>query len=121
MDSILESVKKMLGNGEGYNYFDPDIIMCINSVFSTLYQLGVGPEGGYQITGPDEKWTDYTDDTVLLGFIKPYMFTKVKLTFDPPQSSFVLAAYEKQIQETEWRLNVHVDPANPKWGGMSNG
>lgn len=110
MDSILESVKKLLGNGEGYEYFDPDIIMCINSAFSTCQQLGVGPAEGFSITGPDEKWTDFTTDTVILGFIKPYVFKKVKLAFDPPQSSFVLEAYKQQIAEEEWRMNVHVDP-----------
>lgn len=108
MDSILESVKKMLGNGEGYDYFDPELIMFINSVFSTLYQLGVGP--AFSITGSEEKWTDYTDNQVVLGFIKPYIFRKVKVTFDPPQSSFVLEALNKQIAEDEWRLNVEVDP-----------
>lgn len=108
MDSILESCKKMLGNGEGYNYFDPEIIMFINSVFSTLSQLGVGP--AFEITGPEEKWTDYTHDLTILGFIKPYVFKKVKLMFDPPQSSFVLDALNKQIAEDEWRMNVQVDP-----------
>ena len=110
MDSILESCKKMLGNGEGYDYFDPDIIMFINSVFSTLQQLGVGPEAGFSITSAEDKWTDFTTDTVILGFVKPYMFKKVKLMFDPPQSSFVLDALNKQVAEDEWRMNVHVDP-----------
>lgn len=110
MDSILESVKKMLGNGEGYEYFDPDIIMHINSVFSTLHQLGVGPSEGFSIADAESKWTDYVNDPIQLGFIKPYVFKKVKLAFDPPQSSFVLEALKQQIAEDEWRLNVQVDP-----------
>lgn len=115
MDSILESVKKMLGNGEGYEYFDPDIVMQINSVFATLRQIGVGPKEGFEITGPDEVWTDFIDDKTVLGFVKPYVYSKVKIAFDPPQSSFVLEAYNKQIAEAEWRLSVQVDPG---WGGI---
>lgn len=110
MDSILNSVKKMLGNGEEYEYFDLDLIMHINSVFSTLTQLGVGPAEGFSIEDADSKWTDFVDDTVQLGFIKPYVYKKVKLAFDPPQSSFVLEALKQQIAEEEWRLNVQVDP-----------
>lgn len=110
MDSILESVKKLLGNGEGYDYFDPDIIMCINSAFGTCQQLGVGPAEGFSITGPDETWDDFSTDKTIQNFVKPYVFKKVKLAFDPPQSSFVLEAYKQQIAEEEWRMNVHVDP-----------
>ena len=43
MDSILTSIKKLLGITEEYEHFDQDIIMHINSVFSVLTQLGVGP------------------------------------------------------------------------------
>ena len=42
MDSILTSIKKLLGIAEEYEHFDPDIVMYINSAFSVLTQLGVG-------------------------------------------------------------------------------
>ena len=34
MDSILTSIKKLLGIAEEYEHFDPDIVMYINSAFS---------------------------------------------------------------------------------------
>lgn len=39
MDSILTSIKKLLGIAEEYEHFDPDIVMYINSAFSVLTQL----------------------------------------------------------------------------------
>lgn len=109
-DSILTSIKKMLGMTEDYEHFDQDIIIHINSVFMILRQLGVGPENGFSITGKTETWTDFTSDIDQLESIKTYIYMRVKLIFDPPQSSFVIEAMNKQIAEFEWRLNVEVDP-----------
>lgn len=109
-DSILTSVKKMLGITEDYEHFDQDIIIHINSVFMILRQLGVGPENGFSITGKTETWTDFTSDIDQLESIKTYIYMRVKLIFDPPQTSFVIEAMNKQIAELEWRLNVEVDP-----------
>lgn len=109
-DSILTSVKKMLGITEDYEHFDQDIIIHINSVFMILRQLGVGPDNGFSITGKTETWTDFTSDIDKLESIKTYMYMRVRLIFDPPQSSFVMEAMNKQISEFEWRLNVEVDP-----------
>ena len=109
MDSILTSVKKMLGIGEEYNHFDPDIIMHINSTFFTLFELGVGPSTPFRIEDDTAKWSDFIED----GFadaVKSYMALKVRLLFDPPQSSGVIELMKQQIAEYEWRLNVRVDP-----------
>lgn len=114
MESILTSVKKMLGISAEYDHFDPDIIMHINSVFVTLAQLGVGPAGGFRIEGEDAVWIDYLDDNMLLENVKTYMGLKVRLIFDPPQSSAVIDSMNRLISELEWRINVTVDPADYK-------
>lgn len=107
MESILTSIKKLLGIAEEYTHFDPDIIMHINSVFMTLTQLGVGPSEGFYIEDSGPYWEDFIDDPSQLQAVKTYIFLKVKLVFDPASvGSSTLASYERQIQELEWRLNV---------------
>lgn len=107
MESILTSIKKLLGIAEEYTHFDNDIIMHINSVFTTLTQLGVGPSEGFYIEDDSTCWTDFIEDLTKLQAIKTYIYLKVKLVFDPGSvGSSTLAAYERQIQELEWRLNV---------------
>lgn len=110
MESILTSVKKMLGIDETYEYFDADIIMHINSVFMILNQLGVGPESPFMIEDNYPEWQDFSKDISFIQLVKTYMFMKVKLMFDPPQSSSAVEALNRQISEFEWRLNVQVDP-----------
>lgn len=109
MDSILTSIKKLLGIGEEYTHFDDDIIMHINSVFSDLTQIGVGPEEGFSISDANATWRSYTDDDPKIANVKQYIYLKVKLVFDPPTSSSVLAAMERTIDKLEWRLNVASD------------
>lgn len=110
MDSILTSIKKLLGPEEVYEHFDTDIIIHINSAFSALTQLGVGPSEGFIIKDKTAVWTDFIQDDRRLEFVKTYIYLKVKLVFDPPLSSSVLDAMNRQINELEWRLNVAVDP-----------
>lgn len=110
MDSILTSIKKLLGIAEGYTAFDTDIIIHINSVFSILTQLGVGPSTGFSISDESAEWDDYLDDQALIEMVKSYMYLKVKKLFDPPQSGIVTNANDALIQELEWRINVAVDP-----------
>lgn len=110
MESILTSIKKLLGIAEGYEHFDTDIIMHINSVFMDLNQLGVGPSEGFAIKDEDDIWTDYIEDVVVLQAVKSYMYLRVKLLFDPASiGSSTLAAYERQIQQWEWRLNIKAE------------
>ena len=106
MDSILVSIKKLLGIAADYTHFDPDIIMHINSAFSVLTQLGVGPPEGFRIEDDVKTWNDFISDTIRLDAVKSYVYLKVGLMFDPPTSSAVLSAKERQISELEWRLNV---------------
>lgn len=111
MESILTSIKKMLGITEEYTHFDQDIIMHINSVFMILTQLGVGPSEGFSIQDAYAVWTDFIQDTTKLESVKSYVYMKVKLLFDPPLSSAVTESMNRMISEFEWRLNVAVDPA----------
>ena len=106
MESILISIKKLLGITEEYDQFDPDIIMHINSVFMILTQLGVGPAEGFSIEDDTTVWTDFIQDVKKLESVKTYIYLKVKLAFDPPLSSAVIESMNRLINELEWRLNV---------------
>lgn len=114
MESILTSIKKMLGIIEEYEQFDADLIMHINSVFMILNQIGVGPSRGFSIKGEDEIWTDFIPDDSRLELVKSYMHLKVKLIFDPPLGSAVIEVMNRQIQEFEWRLSIAADPGESK-------
>ncbi len=112
MDSILTSIKKMIGISEEYTHFDTDIIMHINSVFADLAQMGVGPAEGFMIEGKQETWDEFTEDNLLLNSVKSYMNLRVKLLFDPASiGSSTLASYERQISQWEWRLNLAAESA----------
>ena len=107
MESILTSIKKLLGIAEEYKQFDADIIMHINSVFADLAQMGVGPSKGFVIWDDTAIWDDFISDDLLLQSVKSYMNLRVKILFDPNSvGSSTLASYERQIAQWEWRLNV---------------
>lgn len=106
MESILTSIKKMLGITEEYDHFDADLIMHINSVFMILTQLGVGPSEGFRIEDELATWSDIIPADKNFEIIKSYMHLKVKMLFDPPLSSVVLGSMERMISEFEWRINV---------------
>jgi hypothetical protein len=113
MESILTSIKKMLGIQEDYDHFDADIIMHINTVFMTLTQIGVGPSDGFYIEDDTTTWLEFVPDLKNFQAIKTYMYLKVKLVFDTPTSPTVLEAMTKQANELEWRLNVAAESTNP--------
>lgn len=106
MDSILTSIKKLLGIAEECEDFDSDIIMYINSVFMILTQMGVGPKEGFTIHDKNDTWDDFLKDDQNLEGVKTYIHLKVKLMFDPPLSSAVTEVINKMISELEWRLYV---------------
>lgn len=105
-DSILTSTKKILGISVDYTVFDLDIITHINSVFSTLEQLGIGPEGGFAIEDDSAVWTDFLGDDLRLSAVRTYVYLRVRLMFDPPTTSYLIESMRNQVQELEWRLNV---------------
>lgn len=105
--SILISTKKILGIAEDYTVFDLDVITHINSAFSTLTQLGVGPAEGFMIEDEDAEWLDFEADDLQYNSVKTYVYLRVRLLFDPPTTSYLIAAFNDQIKELEWRLNTH--------------
>lgn len=107
MESILISIKKLLGIAEDYTQFDPDIIMHINSALMVLNQIGVGPEKPVSITDQLNTWQDTLGDIDNIEAVKSYIYLKVRILFDPPSGS-VLEALNRQIDEFEWRLSVQV-------------
>lgn len=118
--SILNSTKKVLGLAEDYLVFDEAVLMHINTAFSTLTQLGVGPTEGFTVEDADDEWEDFIDpDDHQYNSVKSYVYLKVRMLFDPPTTSYLIAAQERQIEQLEWRLNVHreetgwVDPDPP--------
>ena len=109
MESILTSIKKLLGMTEDYTAYDDQIIIHVNSVFMILTQLGIGPEDGFAIKDKEAAWNDFVSDETKLELVKSYVYLKVKLLFDPPSNSSVIESINRQINEFEWRLNVKAE------------
>jgi hypothetical protein len=105
-DSILTSTKKILGLEVDYTAFDPDVTMFINSALGTLNQLGIGPEEGFMISDETATWEDLLGTDKRLEMVKQYIYLKVRVVFDPPDSGWLADAFAKQIEELAWRLNV---------------
>jgi hypothetical protein len=111
--SILTSTKKVLGLDASYTVFDLDVTTHINAAFSTVNQLGVGPEDGFFIEDATEDWDDLDIPANQLHLVKTYIYLKVKMLFDPPGTSFHISAMEEQIRELEWRINMLREVALP--------
>ena len=109
MDSILDTIKKLLGYPPEYTEFDTDIIVAINNAFFSLHQLGVGTDA-YRISDNQDTWTHALGSATDLESIKMYIYLKCRVTFDPPSNAFVMNSFTEQIKELEWRINVEVDP-----------
>lgn len=104
-NSILTSIKKLLGIKEEYVHFDEDILMHINAVLATLTQIGVGKDSGFTIVDEETSWEDYISDNVtLLDLVKMYIYMRVKILFDPPQAGSAVESMNKMISEYEWRI-----------------
>lgn len=108
-NSILNSVKKVLGLEPDYTAFDADVLMHINSVFMILNQLGVGPKTPLVIEDAEATWDEFDNGRMDISAVRTYVYLRVRLLFDPPTSSFVLSAMENQYKELEWRLNIQVE------------
>lgn len=105
--SILDSVKKVIGMDPSYTAFDIDIIMHINTQFSKLYNLGVGPKNAaFEIEDKNATWSDFLQGKTNINMAKTYVCMAVRLIFDPPPTSFGIEAVKTEIQEMGWRLNV---------------
>lgn len=112
-NSILDSIKQVIGVDADYTAFDIDVIISINSAFGSLKQLGVGAESGFAISDNTMLWEQYCQDIVYLGMIKQFIIMTVKIAFDPPATSFGLDAIRKQLEELSFRINVEAENINP--------
>lgn len=108
-DSILTSIKKLMGLTEEYDAFDQDILMRINSVLFELEQIGVKAKDGFVLSDKTAVWSDYSDDDRLLNALKQYIYMKTKLTFDSPTNSGALDSMNRIIDRLEWRINLYAD------------
>lgn len=114
MNSILTSVKKLLGIAEECTDFDADVIMYINMSLLALTQIGVGPPNGYTIAGRENTWDEFLEDPSQAEAVKAYLAVKVRLLgFDPPQSSTTMEALKNSAAEMEWRLKVASETRPP--------
>lgn len=120
MDSILTSIKAMLGIGSDYTQFDTELVIFINSSLSKLAQLGVGPDEGFVITDLTETWDELFGNFTNLEMVKNYIYIDVRLLFDPPGNSFIVDAFKKQQEELAWRITVAYDVNSKKDGSESN-
>lgn len=109
-ESILKTIKQLIGCPDDFEQFDLDLIVHINSAFATLTNLGVGPKEGYRITGADNVWSEFEDDAQKLSLIKDYVYIKTRLLFDPPISGSLMDSLKEQLNEMEWRLYMLYDP-----------
>lgn len=115
MESILETIKKLLGPDSSYEVFDEDIIIHINTALADLTQLGVGPEDGFEIFDVSATWNDFVGKHTrpkTLSSIKTYVYISVKLVFDPPTSAAVITSYENRLNKLEWRISHAADILN---------
>lgn len=115
MDSILKSIKKLLGIHPDYTQFDIDLIIHINSVFVILQQLNIGPPNGFLIEDDSATWSDYVTglDEIM---VRTYVYLKVRLLFDPPTSGSLIESINAMIAELEWRLYVVGDEKKTEGG-----
>ena len=119
-ESILNTIKKMLGIEANYAAFDVDVAVNINAALMTLNQLGVGPSGGFVVTNEDQTWIDFLGTYTDLEAVKTYIFLKVKGVFDPPTSSTVLEAMNRSASELEWRIRTQVEFLSAAGGEQEN-
>lgn len=128
MESVLVSIKKLLGIHDSYDAYDQDLIIFINSAFMVLNQLGIGPVHPFTISGVKETWNDFLPGIMPLNangvgtqsiddfqLVKSYVYLKVRLLFDPPDTGVLHEAMERQITEFEWRLSVQAEGGD--WHG----
>lgn len=106
-DSILDSVKKVCNIDPSYTQFDDVILLHINTVFSTLNQLGVGPDAGFMIEDNTVTWDAFVGTDLSKNNIKTYMGLCVRVIFDPPPSSWAVQAMQQQIEEFTWRISTN--------------
>lgn len=118
-ESILTTTKKLLGIPEDYTHFDSDLVVFINSALNILTEMGVGDKEGFVITGSNELWTDYIPNYSKLSMIKEFVYLKVRLMFDPPQSNAFIEAINSRLDELTYRIYITADPDQLTFGDLT--
>lgn len=111
-DSILRTIAKLVGGEENGEYFNPDLIVAINTALAVMTQVGVGPSEGFSIEDDSAKWSDFLGNDKRLSMVFSYVHKKVQLLFDPPQSGVLRENLENLVHEMEWRSYIAADPAS---------
>lgn len=109
IESILDSIKQMLGIEFDDTNFDRELIIYINGALMILHQLGIGPNG-YAIVDNTNTWSEFMINRTDLALVKTDVYLRVRLVFDPPQNSFLVEAIKEQIQEYDWRIELNHNP-----------
>lgn len=106
-DTILGTIKKLIGIDYEYTKFDMDIILHINTAFSILSRISSVVKQGYRIIDNNNLWAEYTDDPELLSLVQEYLYEYCKIKFDPPTSSMVMEAMKESIKELEFSIEIY--------------
>ena len=113
MESILDTIKQLLGIPTDDDSFDTDVKVNINTAIFNLSQIGVGPANGYIVTSNTQMWNDYIGASLInLEGVKNYIYLKTKLVFDPPTNSTTIQAINDNLKELEWRMQLAVETNN---------
>lgn len=106
-ESILKSTKKILNIGVDDTSFDQDILTHIDSAFSHLHQLGIGPQAGFVVEDENVEWSAFLHAETplpILSAVKTNVYLRVRSIFDPPQMPHVMSAMQAQLLESDTRL-----------------
>ena len=120
-ESILDSIKIMLGNSVDDTNFDAELIMFINGALAIINKLGVGLTG-YKISNNSNTWDEFLGDRTDLEEVKTNVYLRVRLAFDPPQNSFLVTSIKEQIVESTWYIELyHKEDTTAGEGGTTDG
>nr|DAE96140.1 MAG TPA: hypothetical protein [Caudoviricetes sp.] len=97
--TIFKDTKTYLGLMEDDDSFDSEVKDAIDNALATATQLN------HEVSAIPSSEADYPA-TTLGRILRQYVNYSVRLTFDPPQTSFAIKAIEAMKQEAEWRLTI---------------
>lgn len=97
--TIMADTKTYLGLSEDDTGFESEIADAIDNALATATQLN-------REVGTVQSHDDAYPTTPLGRILRQYVNYSVRLTFDPPQTSFAIKAIESLKQEAEWRLTI---------------
>ena len=103
-DSVLLSIKQMLGISPEDTSFDVNVIMSINTALTTLMDLGLTEVEDQIVTSDKMTWDELLGGRTDIEYVKTYIYQKVKMIFDPPTSTAAIDAMQRSISELEWRI-----------------